>query len=272
MLKALVDGRATASRLLADRGLHYGDGLFETLAVVDSVPLLWQRHMARLGKGSQRLRMPEPDPTILEAEAQHLCQGVRRGVLKILYTRGAAGRGYRPAGGSATRILLLYPPGREPAVDRERGLSVRVCSTVLGYQPALAGLKHLNRLEQVLARAEWDDPRIAEGLMLDTEGHVIEATQSNVFSVRGGRLFTPDLSRCGIAGVMRGYLLDNARALGIPTEVGYLSLDELWSADEVFLCNSLGGVMPVGEVGETTYPIGDLTRRLAACVAAVALL
>ena len=196
MLSCLIDGREAVAIDVRDRGLHYGDGLFETLAVAQGRPLLWRRHMQRLAAGCRRLRIPPPAAETLREEAERLCARLDRAVLKIMVTRGDGGRGYAPPPAAAgTRVLMTYPWPPYPERHRRDGVAVRVCAARLGASPGLVGLKHLNRLEQVMARAEWDDPSIAEGLMLDAAGHVIEGTMSNLFAVIGGRLVTPDLTQ-----------------------------------------------------------------------------
>lgn len=262
-MRYLVNGEAQETLSIHDRGLHYGDGLFETMAVVNGALPLWELHMARLCSDAWRLGIPPPEPALLQAEAARLCAGVSRGVLKIILTRGA-GRGYRiPQGATATRILYRYPWPAWPASHADHGVRVRICDMRLAGNPRLAGIKHLNRLEQVLARSEWQDEDIAEGLLLDQAGHVIEGTQSNLFIVRGDRLLTPMLSQCGVAGVMRGLIMAQAQQLAIACEEADLRLAQVLEADEVFLCNSLMGIWPVRAIGEVTYPDGEITRRLA---------
>lgn len=266
-----VDGRERAGLPVDDRGLHYGDGVFETIAVRDGEPVRLKRHLARLSTGLERLGIAFSGHAALEDEARRACSHAGRAVLKLIVTRGGGGRGYRPpVPHDATRIVGLGEwPSWPPGVDTD-GVCVRVCDTRLSHQPKLAGIKHLNRLDQVLARAEWrDDSRWQEGLMLDTHGDVIEATQSNVFAVESGRLLTPGLTGCGIAGIIRGVILeDAAAALGIDAEVRVLPLERLLRCDEVFLCNSLIGVWPVREIDGTALDApGDVTRRLSAWLA-----
>lgn len=248
MTGMLVNGVPGASIDASDRGLHYGDGLFETIAVHDGAPALWDRHMQRLLLGGERLGIAPIDAAQLLRESLQLCDGVAEGVLKIIITRGSAGRGYRaPSCGAVqpTRLVALYAWPEYPPAFWVEGVAVRLCSTRLGSNPALAGIKHLNRLEQVLARSEWGDPAIPEGLMLDGDSRVIEGTMSNLFIVRNGRLLTPDLTQCGVAGVMRGLILDNMQDMGIPADITQITLDDVKSSDEAFLCNSLIGVWPV---------------------------
>ena len=265
----LLNGEPGAALPALDRGLLYGDGLFETIAVQAGRARLWDRHMRRLQAGCQRLGLPEPDVAVLAAEAGRLIAGRSRVVLKIILTRGPGGRGYRgPQPPCPSRILALHPWPDYPPEWWERGIAARFCQTRLGCNPALAGIKHLNRLEQVLARAEWDDPGIAEGLMLDGEGRVIEGVMTNLFIVRGRGLLTPDLGRCGVAGVMRGWILDHAPGLGMTVRATDLGMDEINMADELFVTNSLVGVWPLRRLDGQRWAVGPATREIQQAVAA----
>lgn len=263
MNAAWLDGRPTESLLLTDRGLHYGDGLFETLPVlVGRIPLL-DAHLERFRAGCLRMGFPLPAEEVLRGELRAASAGQARAVLKLMITRGSGGRGYRPpAKPSATRILLRYPWPEYPAAWAEQGVCLRVCKTRLGTNPALAGLKHLNRLEQVLARSEWtEDQAFQEGLMLDGEGIVVEGTMTNVFASPGeGLLLTPDLSRAGVAGVMRGHLIEQAKHAGVRVDQQRFDLTEILEKREIFLCNSLIGVWPVAELDGRHYAPGPMTR------------
>ena len=260
--QALVNGREDNRVPVLDRGLHYGDGLFETLAVCRGEPLLWERHWQRLARGCARLGLPAPDPERLRHEARALCRGRQRGVLKILLTRGQASRGYACQPDTApTRVLLWSEWPQHPAGCREQGVAVRWCETRLSRNRRLAGIKHLNRLEQVLARAEWDG-EYAEGLMQDDRGHVIEGVMSNVFLVRKGELHTPDLSECGVEGVMRALVMEHAARHGLAVSVGALTREDFLGAEEVFLTNSLIGVWPVRRIENTILSMGPVSRRV----------
>ncbi len=258
----LVNGVAMETVSVRDRGFQYGDGLFETIAVHRGASLLWERHIQRLLAGAVRLGMLPPEAALLRAEAEQLCRDVERGVLKIILTRGIATRGYRPdASAATTRVLSLSPWPEYPPSWSAAGVAVRLCQTRLAAQPRLAGLKHLNRLEQVLARAEWGDD-YAEGLMQDESGNVIEGTMTNVFLVEQGTLCTPEVTRCGVEGVMRGAALEQAKRLGIVCRVGPVTPAQLERADEIFLTNSLIGLWPVQRIEKRSYGIGQTTRTL----------
>jgi 4-amino-4-deoxychorismate lyase len=259
----LVNGQNQNHIDVADRGLHYGDGLFETIAVNDGQPRLWERHWRRLSMGCRRLGLAQPEPGMLWEEASRVCCGVDRGVLKIILTRGAGGRGYHPPQtGQATRIMATYPWPAYPEANWRQGVAVRLCTTRLGRNSALAGMKHLNRLEQVLARSEWEASHIAEGLMLDDDDHIIAGTMSNLFIVTAQGLLTPVLTACGVAGVMRSVILDLATELDIAWQEAPLRLEDLHRADEVFLSNALIGIWPVRRIEQRDYGVGSLTELL----------
>lgn len=257
-----VDGRPADSLSLKDRGLAYGDGLFETVGVRAGCPQLLERHLARLSEGSGRLAL-NTDMNTVRSELLGFARELGEGVAKLLITRGEGARGYASDPQvAARRILLGSPMPSYPAEHFQRGVQLYACRTRLSEQPLLAGLKHLNRLEQVLARAEWQGNEYAEGLMMDGSGRVIEGVFSNLFLVRDGSLYTADLRRCGVAGVMRAELLDQATAHGIDVHVGDITLDALNQADEVFTCNSLYGVWPVRALQARVWPVGPITRKL----------
>jgi 4-amino-4-deoxychorismate lyase len=259
----LINGETVDCLSSLDRGLLYGDGVFETLHVEQGSPRFWRRHMTRLRAGCHCLGIDDIDPGVLHAEAGRLLAGVDRCVLKLIITRGTGGRGYGPTGcGAPTRILQRHAaPDYPPALSRE-GVRVRLCQASLSHNPRLAGIKHLNRLEQVLARSEWDDPDIHEGLMFDANGRLVEGTMSNVFLLLDEGLVTPALSRCGVAGVTRSVVLQLAQRLGLPVQRRDVSADELDRAAEVFLTNSLIGIWPVRRLDARTWPVGAVTRQL----------
>lgn len=265
----LLNGAKAESLSLQDRGLQYGDGLFETIAVHNQQLEFWQRHMQRLLAGCQRLRLPVPDPELLLAEARLLLDGSTDAVLKIIVTRGQGGRGYRAATEAdlkPSRILAVYDLPEYPAENQTNGINVRYCDTRLATSPALAGIKHLNRLEQVLARSEWQDDAIFEGLMLAAHGRVTEGTMSNLFFVKAGVLHTPDLSNSGVAGIMRDVVLAFAQQQKIPVAIGHYNQADLAAADEVFICNSLIGTWPIRQLEQQLFAIGSMTKKIITAV------
>lgn len=261
-MQSWVDGLPANELSLRDRGLAYGDGLFETLAVKAGRAVLLERHLQRLAEGCSRLGIAVDLPQV-RRELLAYATAMGEGVLKLILTRGDSLRGYA-ASPQATprRILQGSPAAVYPPAHGQQGVRLFPCVTRLAEQPLLAGLKHLNRLEQVIARGEWQDAEHAEGLMLDSFGRVIEGVFSNLFLVRDGVLITADLSRCGVAGVMRAELLAQAQAMGIICHIVDISLEQFCQADEIFLCNSVYGVWPVRAYADLSWPVGPLTRKL----------
>jgi 4-amino-4-deoxychorismate lyase len=261
----LINGRPDTAVSPLDRGFAYGDGLFRTICVNGGHPSLWSRHIQHLDEGSRRLGIPVIDPVLLAEEAGLLFADGGDGVLKIVVTRGVGGRGYRPPDAPApTRLLMRFPlPPAPPSVAK-----VRLCQTRVSTQPATAGIKTLNRLDQVLARSEWSEAETFEGMMLDNEGFVVGGTMSNLFIVLHGRLYTPLIDRAGIRGAMRAAVLDVARSLGIEPYETRLSASALAGAEEAFLTNSVMGIVPIGDLLGRVLGIGPVARRIQEGIAA----
>jgi 4-amino-4-deoxychorismate lyase len=263
-----IDGREAPPGTPLDRGLEYGDGLFETIALLDGRLRLLERHLARLALGCERLALPAPGLQLRE-ELLAVARAGGTGTLKLIVTRGAGGAGYRSEPSSpARRTLALLPPRVRPVAWARDGVRVRLCALRLAEQPRLAGLKHLNRLEQVLARAEWTDPDIAEGLMLDVQGRLVCGTMTNVFLRFGTELVTPMLARAGVAGVMRAAVTEALARAGVVVRERDVAAAELARADELFLTNALIGAWPVCRIGERELAPGPVARQVQALVAA----
>ncbi|HEY5603412.1 MAG TPA: aminodeoxychorismate lyase [Gammaproteobacteria bacterium] len=262
----LINGVAGNHVPVTDRGLNYGDGLFETIKISAGAIQYWQQHMARLQRGCERLRIPPPDITLLHTEASQLinqyCAGANA-VLKIIITRGSGQRGYKPPRSvMPTRIVAILPFPDYPNSFKNLGVKITICETRLASNPRLAGIKHLNRLEQVLASGEWEDHDIVDGIMLDNDMHVIEGTGSNLFWVYQGRLYTPSLMECGIEGILRDRVLQLAEKLQITVMIGRYFIEDLLSADEVFITNSIRGIWPVRQIDHNSFKPGPLTQQL----------
>lgn len=252
----LIDGRPGDRVPVSDRGLQYGDGLFETIAVRRGAPCLWHRHWARLTKGCERLRVPVPDAEPVVADVGRLLgdAGAGDGVLKLIVTRGSGPRGYAPPPTPMPRCILSFVPGLpDPSLGSSAAARLILCRTPLGENPRLAGIKHLNRLEQVLARSEWSDPAILDGLMCNPHGQVVCGTMSNVFVLDDNGLATPPLTACGVAGTVRAVALECAGALGIPVAERVLRPADLVAAQGLMITNALRGAMAVGYFGAHRY-------------------
>ena len=261
--RTLINGQWSRHIDAMDRGFLYGDGIFETVRIRRFSPVFWSYHVQRLQQACQRLKLRCPEVSLLEEEIQQLTQEAE-GVIRITLSRGVGPRGYRAVTeNSTTRVLAWFPVPHFPSERYTQGVNLRWCHSRLGRNPLLAGMKHLNRLEQVLARAEWNDDSIHEGLLQDTSGEVIEGTMSNLFLVKHGVLITPLLEHCGVAGVMRAVILEQAEKLGLACEVRAVSVDEVEQADECFMSNSSIGIWPVHTLTTRRWVTpGEITQRL----------
>ena len=242
--ESVAPERATVS--IFDRGFQYGDGLFETIALIDGKPLLWEEHLRRMTTGAAVLGIPMPTPEMWARDASAAAADAdERAVLKLTLTRGIGGRGYaRPFPQLPTRIAYATPWPQYPAECWERGIDVVTCHTAQLGGDTFATLKSLNRLNQVLARGELPDD-VQEGLLLDANGIVREGTFTNVVWVSGGRIYTPRLTHAGIPGVMRGAIIGRLSEQGISCEAVDVLPAALYECDECFVCNSLIGLWPV---------------------------
>ena len=260
MLECLVNGELSNQVPATDRGLQFGDGLFETIAVMGGQPRFWQGHMDRLSAGCERLGLPVTPQAVLLRELKTVSAGNSSCLVRIIVTRGGSGLDFAPGHpAAANRIVSSHPWPMQEKDFATLGIRARVCDLRLGIQPVLGGIRHLNRLEQVMARAEWEDSNIQESILLDREDHIISGVSSNIFLVYSGRLLTPRLDRCGVRGVMRGAILNAFRPL---CEQRRLLLDMLPEAEEIFICDSVNGVLPVTRVDHWEYTIGPLTREV----------
>lgn len=257
-------GQSAAGLDVLDRGLHYGDGLFETIACRHGTPRFLSLHLERLALGCERLSIRYRDFAGLAAQIRELAATLPDALIKLILTRGSAtARGYAAQGDEQARVVLLqYPwPAEDPA-SWEHGVAVRTARGRLGENPALAGLKHLNRLEQVLIRGEWRDPAIHEALVFSSSGWLISGTMSNVFLVMEGRVVTPALTDAGVCGVMRRVVMREAQAAGLTVAETQLDAAAPSAAAEIFLTNARIGIWPVRSLDGRERLVGPVTRAL----------
>lgn len=262
-----VNGVSGHQLEVTDRGLCYGDGLFETIKVVNNKPLLWDAHISRLLASCLRLGISfDGLEERFKADLKALLSlnPYETAALKLTITRGSGPRGYFPANDLQPTTISALSEVSDFSIKSIDGVRLRWCGTPLAINPLLAGMKHLNRLEQVMARKEWDDTSISEGLMCDMEGYLVEGTMSNVFWVKQDQLYTPDIDRCGVAGVLRQTIIDIANTQLGPVVVGRFSERALKDADEVFICNSLIDIWPVVQLDAQSWEVGLTTLRLQA--------
>jgi 4-amino-4-deoxychorismate lyase len=261
----LINGLPDHQIAISDRGLQYGDGLFETMAFRGGTIEFIDSHFARLINGCRRLNIEFTQTQKLSNELSIVCKSLtdNDAIIKIIITRGSGGRGYlAPSGVEPNRIISSHNLPIYPDHYSQTGITVRLCTHTLSENYALAGIKHLNRLDQVLARNEWHDADIVEGIMLDYAGNVIEGTMSNVFIVKAGKLFTPKLDKSGVAGVMRAQIMLLANELNISVVETSMHLDDFMLADEIFVSNSVIGIWPVSAIANNVYVVGPITQNL----------
>ncbi len=262
--RVLLNGSPAQQVSVFDRALHFGDGLFETIACRSGRPRFLSLHLERLLLGCQRLGIEPGNLDEVRAEVRSLAREVENAIVKVILTRGTAlARGYGVTGREkAMRITFRYAWPPETATESQDGVRVRTAKLRLGENPALAGLKHCNRLEQILARREWTDPGIAESLLFSSSGRLVSGTMSNVFIVEGSRLRTPRLDLCGVAGVMRRVVLREAERAGIAVQEDVLGAEDVHKAGELCLTNARMGLWPLRELdGRALHP-GGTTRWL----------
>lgn len=258
MLDILVNGKRDLDIHPLDRGLQYGDGLFETILVEKGCVTFFQQHMQRLLKGCEVLGFSKPDIASIKQDVSELIGAKENGVIKILLSRGVSERGFMPPKNPAITRVISFADADGPISSTLSHFNLQLCHTRLSRQPLLAGIKHLNQLERVLAKSELKDNASDEGLMLDTSELVIEGTMSNIFIVKNDVLLTPALDNAGVSGVIRNFLIQQASEDGIVCEIAELGLDDVKNADEIFMTNSL---MPVRSVKQLMINGRSFTKR-----------
>ena len=259
----LINGSSVQGVSVLDRAFAYGDGVFRTLPVKHNQPVNWALHYAKLQYDCRRLKLNCPNESHLVDDIHQLFKEESTGVAKIVISRGIGDRGYAiPTHPELNRIVIKLPSPIYPAINADEGVKLFLCSLRLSKQPMLAGIKHLNRLENIMARMEWSDPEYADGLLLDQNGFVIEGTMSNVFARFGNQLVTPDLTDSGVDGVTRGRILTMSNSLGLSVSIKPFSLEALLNADEVILCNSLFGAWQVRSLCDKFWPKQALAKKV----------
>lgn len=269
----LINGSFDQAISVFDRGFSYGDGVFRTMKIRNGLPVSWPFHYQKLVADCAVIGIVCPSAELLMSDLQKLFEKELFSedltqVAKIIITRGEGERGYAPPVITVpTRVVIKSDLPHYAQSNYDQGVQLHVCDIRLAAQPKLAGIKHLNRLENVLARMEWRDDAIFDGLLQDQSGNVIECTMSNIFARFGKELFTPDLSLCGVSGITRQRILGLGRVLDLDIEVKSLTLEQVLQADEVIICNSLFGVFQVTQINHKIWPQQALAAKIRAIVA-----
>jgi len=263
MERFLINGIPSEYVSASDRGLHYADGIFETIACIGSVPIFIEQHLNRMQTGARTLDIPFPDTRLILDDIDCLLRDqAGNSVIKLVLTRGRGRRGYRyDSGLIPTRLCVRSDWPQYAAHWQQRGIRAQFCETPLSSHPVLHGIKTLGRLENVLAGSELDAD-IDEGFMSDVDGHVVEGTMSNIFAVIDDVLTTPDLSHCGIKGIMREQVIEAAYDGGIDVDIRDLSREQLLQSNEIFICNSVIRICPVRQLAQQHYTNEAMTKTI----------
>lgn len=254
-----VNGQQKTDISVTERGLAYGDGLFTTAKIVNGQIILLDKHIERLTLGCQKLKLSLPLMVNLTEQLQSIAKAYPLAVLKVMITAGSGGRGYSRIGISdnASNVIIMVSdfPSHYPVLAQQ-GINLGDSQQHISISPMLAGLKHLNRLEQVLLKAELDDRCEDDLIVTNCQDEVIEVTSSNVFYWLDGQLCTPDLSTSGVDGIIRQAIL----AKNPQINVCHTKLAELKQAQAIFICNSLMGIIPVKTYNNRILAIDGVLR------------
>jgi len=253
----LIDGKKQSKASIFNRNTQFGDGLFETCLVENKKLLFWSNHFERMKLGCDRLKISMIDETLWLSDIKKAfsLMKIDNCIVKLVLSRGESLRGYsykdniRPI-----RITIVSELKKN---NQDKGFSLEFCNSGYNSNPKLAGIKHCNRLEQVIARAGI---KVDDGIMLDENENVVSVTQGNIFCIQGNRLITPNLDKCGIEGTRRAVILKIAVDLGFDINIKNLSVEELLRSDEVFISNSIQGVGPVNQIEDFVYSKHKITE------------
>jgi len=267
MNKILINGNEETCVDVLDRGFQYGDGVFETIVYKKGKLQLWDEHMQRMQQSAQQLSLEVLDESIWLNDIEKL-NIASDAVIKLTLTRGESARGYAfQENAIPTRVCAAFSMP-ELNMDNTQGITARMCETAASMNSSLAGIKHLNRLENVLARNEWSDTAIAEGFMLDLNNHVIEGTMSNVFCLLDDELYTPSLECSGVNGVIRQHVIKLAGNHNIPVNVIDISKQNFLQMDSIFITNSVIGLWPVKKIidldQQYAFSVADTVKTIQA--------
>ncbi|MBD1575469.1 aminodeoxychorismate lyase [Vibrio sp. S11_S32] len=278
-----VNGKPQTEIAISDRSFQYGDGCFTTMLVVNGHIQHWALHQQRLEQALSVLQMPLPDwkqvqqwlaialEPILQAS---LASSIIRSGLKLHISRGCGGRGYSAIGADTPLITIHtfdYPQHYQ--AWQTNGIKLGISDLSLGLNPMLAGIKHNNRLEQVLIKSKFAHTCYDDVVVCDINQQVIETSASNLFWIKNNHLYTADLSSCGVTGTMRQQVLQLAQSFNLNVNMANYVLADLLGADEVFISNALHGIVPVVKIDtgnshlakkdnpQYCYPIGNQTRQ-----------
>jgi len=258
-----VNGHKTDTVSVLDRGFSYGDGIFTTIKVKRGQCLLLTQHLVRLQHGITTLAITQIDFKLLLDDLTNKARQLDDGVLKVIITRGIGQRGYSSVGCESPTIVIST--GSLPAIYQEwqqQGIAVGISTIALGINPLTAGIKHLNRLEQVLVKQQIDQNQWLDAIVLDCQACVIETSMANLFWRTGDKVFTPSLDFSGVNGLMRQQVIDHLTAKGVSVSQDRFKLSSVMDADEVFMTNCLMGITPINMIESKAFTLGETAKDL----------
>lgn len=271
---SLINGKFLKTVSVLDRGLSYGDGLFETMSwrhlrELDSFGVeFWNRHLKRLSASSLKMKIKMPSKEILNNYKDKIIKksinlGFNEGVLKIIITRGVGGRGYKYEKDiEPTIIFLSFPKVRIDESFFKKGVNLKFCKSPIFVNHQLSGIKHLNRIDSVMARSEWQNKEFFDGVLLDDSKNIIDGTMTNIFFSKNNILYTPDLKKSGINGIMRQVVIEKSKIFFNSVHEIQINKKNLKLYDEMFITNSIIKILPVKKLEKKEFSISQSTRNL----------
>ena len=271
---SLINGEFSKHISVIDRGLSYGDGLFETMSwsYLDDEKVLgvefWDRHIERIKQGCLITKIKLPPTEILTNYKEKILnesfrKGIKNGILKIVITRGIGGRGYKFEKEIVPTVIFLSFPSKE--INKKtlyRGVKLRFCEFPIFENSMLAGLKHLNRIDSVMARSEWEEDEFFDGVMLDNSDSIIDGTMTNLFFSKNNVLYTPIIKKSGINGIMRQVVIDNAKLFFKEVCEIEIKRRTISTFDEMFVTNSVIKILPVTHLSNKKFKITNATKEM----------
>ena len=255
----LINGEEQDKISVFNRNMQYGDGLFETCVARDNQILFWPRHYSRLEIGCVKLNINKIDEGILLSDIKKAFElsSKKNCIVKLILSRGDSLRGYGYRDDIEPVRVVIVSEMYQPLFNKE--FSLEYATSGYHSNPQLAGIKHCNRLEQILARSNLSSN---EAIMLDEKENIISVTQGNIYYIFGNKLLTPKLDCCGVVGSRRSLILELAMSLKMEALESNISINQAQKADEVFISNSVIGIQPVHSIESYKLGKNPLTEKI----------
>ena len=256
---AIINGKEQSNISIFNRNFQYGDGLFETCVVNNNQILFWEKHLSRLDIGCRKLKIKNIEEEIWLKDIKKALSltSKKNCVLKLILSRGNSQRGYSYSDDILPVRVVIVSEMKN--VQAKESFSLEYASSGYHSNPNLAGIKHCNRIEQILARSSL---KRDEAIMLDENQNIISVTQGNIYFIFGQSLVTPKLDRCGVIGSRRSLILELAESIELNVEEGNVSMNDAKKADEAFISNSIMGIQSVNSIEEYQLPKKMITEQI----------